>query len=80
MKLDITDKEFKYGKCPECKTSWVAGDIPEEHREHYSPPYKYSRLIGIELRGKYDGVSYWQCPECKTKWNRWTGIKSTGIL
>lgn len=39
----------------------------------YSPPYRWSRLIGIEILGVYDGVSQWMCPFCETKWDRWTG-------
>ena len=42
-------------------------------REFYTPPYKFSRLVGIEVRGKYDGVSYWECPDCKKRWDRFTG-------
>ena len=63
----------KFGSCPKCKASWDGGDIPENIRQHYSPPYKWSKLVGIEIQGKYDGVSYWQCPICKTTWDRWTG-------
>lgn len=29
-----------------------------------------SRLIGVEIRGKYDGVSMWECPDCRTRWDR----------
>lgn len=43
----------------------------------YSAPYKFSRLIGIEIQGCYDGISRWQCPDCKTEWNRFTGKKIT---
>ena len=46
-------------------------------RECYSPPYKFSRIIGIELPydhpGHYDGVSYWQCPDCKHNFPRFKG-------
>lgn len=42
--------------------------------EFYSLPYKWSKLIGIELPithpNYYDGISCWQCPECKTTWDR----------
>jgi len=62
----------EYGNCPECGSSWDGGDIPEDIREHYSEPFKWSRLIGIEIPEKYDGISYWQCPDCGTKWDRWT--------
>lgn len=40
----------------------------------YGPPYKFSRLIGVELPydhpDHYDGVSYWMCPDCNHKWSR----------
>ena len=63
----------RHGDCPECGESWDAGDIPKEIRKHYSKPYKWSHLVGIEVREKYDGVSYWQCPFCNVTWNRFTG-------
>lgn len=31
----------------------------------------YSRMLGIEIRGVYDGVLYWTCPECGVRWHRW---------
>ena len=68
MKKDIDN----FFSCPVCKCSWDAGDIPEEIREHYSPPYKYSRLIGIEDPMLYDGVSFWKCPDCGAMWDRFT--------
>ncbi len=37
------------------------------------PPRFFSRLVGIEIPGKYDGVSEWMCPDCETRWDRWTG-------
>jgi len=63
----------KFGKCPECGKSWDGGDIPEKSRKHYAKPYKWSKLVGIEVRGEEDVISYWQCPFCKTTWDRWTG-------
>ncbi|MEK6832530.1 MAG: hypothetical protein AABY32_00655 [Nanoarchaeota archaeon] len=61
--------------CPECKCSWDDGPIPEKDRDNYSYPYRFSRLIGIEYQGEYDGISAWQCPDCKTIWNRFSGEK-----
>lgn len=67
------------GPCPACGESWQAGRIPEESRAagHYgdpeTAPTHYSRLIGIESDGHYDGVSQWMCPDCGAKWNRFTG-------
>jgi len=37
-----------------------------------SPQY-FSHLIGIEIRGYYDGVAGWKCPACGQVWNRFTG-------
>ena len=49
--------------CPVCGADWDGGPIPEEIREHYSPPYRWSRKIGI-----YDVVNdrtvAFQCPDC----------------
>lgn len=46
-------------------------------RQFYSPPYKFSRIIGVELPydhpGHYDGVSYWMCPDCKHQFPRFEG-------
>ena len=59
--------EQRFGECPECGKSWDAGDIPEESREHYSPPYKWSHIIGIVDHNKYDGVLEYMCPFCATR-------------
>lgn len=45
--------------CPVCHVDWADG--------------KYSRLIGIERRGVYDGVVEWMCPDCGARWDRFTG-------
>lgn len=56
--------------CPNCKADFDGGPIPEDIREHYSPPYRWSRKRGIvDLMG-YDGVSWWQCPDCQYTWKR----------
>lgn len=50
-------------KCPECERELL-----------YQVDGKtYSKLIGLEVRGKYDGVSYWACPFCQVVWDRFTG-------
>jgi hypothetical protein len=28
-------------------------------------------IIGVEIRGVYDGVLYWECGVCNHAWNRW---------
>lgn len=30
----------------------------------------FSRLLGIEIPGVYDGILMWQCPDCGTSWPR----------
>lgn len=49
---------------------WSDADIDEYVKKSYSPPYRWSRLIGIEDLKLYDGISYWQCPDCNTVWDR----------
>lgn len=52
---------------------WCKDKSDDELRAHiqecYPPPYKFSRIIGVELPydhpEHYDGVSYWMCPDCK---------------
>lgn len=31
----------------------------------------YSRGIGVEIQGVYDGVLFWRCPDCGHDWHRW---------
>lgn len=69
MKL-VTPRIDPNGTCPKCSSSWDAGEIPEKHRHCYSPPYRYSRLIGVEISALYDGVWYWQCPDCDARFPR----------
>ena len=65
MKPDVTKLE----NCPECNTNWVDKLIPQEYWENYSPPYFYSRVIGIEHLGE-DRISYFMCPDCKHHFDR----------
>lgn len=58
------------------RCSWQGmtdAEIEAMMKESYSPPYRWGRLIGIEDRNNYDGVSYWQCPNCGATWDRFTG-------
>ncbi len=43
--------------CPHCNADLRDGD--------------YSRLIGVEIPGVYDGVLYWLCPDCNGTFHRW---------
>lgn len=68
--------------CVKCKASLLGGEIPEDIREHYSPPYHWSRVIGIEVRGLYDGVLYYKCPDCQHIWKRldWPDVPEYNVL
>jgi hypothetical protein len=33
----------------------------------------YSRVIGVEYQGRYDGISEWVCPDCGRREGRWSG-------
>ena len=58
-------------RCPLCRASLTAGRIPEESRGHYDEGRThYSRRIGVEIRGVYDGVLYYECPDCGGRWHR----------
>jgi hypothetical protein len=48
-------------------------EIRQIVEEHYRPPYRWSRWIGIEIQGEYDGVSYYRCPDCDSVFDRFTG-------
>ena len=55
--------------CPVCNARWFSKEIPEEYHEYYSPPYFYSKLIGI-YDSKLDSTVEYQCPECLTRFER----------
>jgi len=59
-----------HGNCPKCNVSWDDGDIPEKDRKHYSEPYKWSRVIGVTVRGQGDITNYWKCPDCNEEFIR----------
>jgi predicted Zn-ribbon and HTH transcriptional regulator len=52
-------------RCPKCNANFDGGAIPESIRQHYSPPYRWSRKIGIS-----DGedIFAWKCPDCNHDW------------
>ena len=37
-----------------------------------SPKHFGKNVIGIEIQGKYDGISYWKCQVCKVIFDRFT--------
>ena len=54
--------------CPHCGVSLIGEEIPEDIRQHYSPPYVWRREIGMEYPEKYDGIWEWKCPDCEKTW------------
>lgn len=56
-------------ECPHCKKSFQGTEIPDEYRSRHGGTH-YSLIIGVELRGVYDGTAYWQCPFCGWAFHR----------
>jgi Zn-finger nucleic acid-binding protein len=59
--------------CPECDADLRGAPIPADYitKGYYSPGIThYSRTIGHEIRGIYDGVLFWSCPDCSHAWPR----------
>ena len=57
------------------KKNMTEDGLREYVKKFYAPPYRYSRIIGVEDPMVYDGVSWWKCPDCGTMWDRWTNEK-----
>lgn len=53
-------------QCPVCSADLDGGPIPESVREHYAPPYRWSRAVQVKV---LDGRDYWECPDCKWQWS-----------
>lgn len=49
----------KQSVCPQCGADFAYGETGQ-----------YSRKIGVEIQGVYDGVLFWQCPDCQGRWHR----------
>jgi hypothetical protein len=45
-------------------------ELQQYVEQHYAPPYRFSRIIGIEYRDKYDGVWEYACPDCNARFPR----------
>lgn len=60
--------------CPHCATDLQGDAIPQEYIDKgwYGTNTHYSRKIGVEIRGVYDGVLFWQCPDCGGRWHRFS--------
>lgn len=53
--------------CPKCKADFDGGPIPENIRQHYSEPFRWSRAIAIVDRERDKQVA-WKCPDCEHEW------------
>lgn len=51
-------------RCPACEADLQGKPIPEDQREAFGGETHFSRVIGVEIAGGYDGVSIWRCPDC----------------
>jgi uncharacterized C2H2 Zn-finger protein len=56
----------RYYKCPKCHSNFR-----QEWNDSDGSAVVGSRVIGVEIRGLYDGVAYWECPDCRVVWHRW---------
>lgn len=52
-------------ECPSCHADLDGGEIAERIREHYSPPYRWSRVVHVH---DLAGHSHWRCPKCGHEW------------
>lgn len=48
------------------KTAECYGCTPE------NPKHFGKNVIGIEIQGMYDGISFWECQACKSTFDRFT--------
>jgi hypothetical protein len=63
-----------HDECPLCGADLRGDPIPQEYIDqgYYRPGVThYSRQMGHQITGVYDGVLYWSCPDCGGMWNRW---------
>lgn len=58
------------GSCPHCDADMSGEKMTAAQRESHGGTH-FSRTIGVEIRGVYDGVLFWLCPDCDRPWNRW---------
>lgn len=52
--------------CPACHEN-----LAYRHTDANGETHTYSRRIGVEITGAYDGVLFWTCPYCAHAWHRW---------
>lgn len=59
--------------CPHCNGDLRGAPIPQEYidKGYYADGVThYSRIIGVEIPGVYDGCLFWMCPDCGGRWHR----------
>ena len=56
--------------CPLCKADLQGSKIPWGAWGTTTQTH-FSRKIGVEIHGVFDGVLFWRCPDCGGAWNRW---------
>lgn len=59
--------------CPHCSADLTGAPIPPESLKYYASHTHFSRKIGIQIQGVYDGSLFWMCPDCEGTWHRWPG-------
>lgn len=52
--------------CPHCLS-----DLTDSWTEADGNVIQGTKMIGVNVRGIYDGVLFWQCPFCSGRWHRW---------
>lgn len=57
-------------ECPSCGSKMQGEPIPEDKQAWYGGKTHFSRCMGYEERGVYDGVLIWLCPDCGYAWPR----------
>jgi hypothetical protein len=53
--------------CPMCGADLDGGEIPEESRHQYAPPFRFSRIIAIIDFEKDRTIAY-RCPDYLEEW------------
>ena len=71
--LDFNDQDIKQYFLDKGNTGEEAEETARLYGWTPENPQCFRKEIGIEILGKYDGISEWQCPECDFAWDRWTG-------
>lgn len=63
----------KYGDESKARETALNYGCRPDRPKHFS-----KNVVGIEIQGMYDGISYWKCACCETTFDRWT-MKETKL-